>query len=78
MTDVYGAGEHPVPGVTGRLVADAAVNAGAPSVEYLHSRRLLAPRLAELAVDGDLVLLMGAGDITGAADELAALLEDAT
>ena len=75
VTDVYGAGEVPVPGVTGRLVAVAARDAGGRRVEYHPNRRDLAKRLAELAADGDLVLLMGAGDITGTADELAAMLE---
>ncbi len=74
VTDVYGARESPQPGVTGRLVADAATAAGSPRVEYIPARRSLAPYLAEEVGAGDLVLLLGAGDITLVADELAELL----
>lgn len=70
VTDVYAAGEPPIPGVTGRLVADAAAAAGAKSC-YVPRRADLAGRLAEAAQPGDVVLLLGAGDITLVADELA-------
>jgi len=75
ITDVYGAGEVPIPGVTGHLVADAVRNAGGERVVYEPDRRRLAKHLASVVGEGDLVLLMGAGDITSAADELVALLE---
>jgi UDP-N-acetylmuramate--alanine ligase len=70
---VYAAGEPPVPGVSGRLVADAAERAGA-DVSYVPRRSELAGAVAAEARPGDLVLLMGAGDITLVADELAGIL----
>ena len=73
VTDVYAAGEAPVPGISGKLVADAAV-AGGASVEYVPRRGDLARAIAAQARPGDLVLLMGAGDITLVAEELAGLL----
>ena len=73
LTDVYAAGEAPVPGVSGRLVADAAIAAGA-AVSYVPRRGDLAGVVAAEAQAGDLVLLMGAGDITLVAEELAGLL----
>jgi UDP-N-acetylmuramate--alanine ligase len=73
VTDVYAAGEAPVPGVTGRLVADAAAAAGA-EVDYVPHRADMARSVVAEARAGDLVLLMGAGDITLVADEVAALL----
>ncbi len=63
VTDVYGSGEAPVPGVSGRLVADAAEAAGARVTFEPHFRALVAALAAE-AGDGDLVLLTGAGDIS--------------
>jgi UDP-N-acetylmuramate--alanine ligase len=73
VTDVYGAGERPLPGVTGRLVADAVAAApGAPEVRYVKDRREVAATVAELVRPGDLVLTMGAGDLTSLADELRA------
>lgn len=75
VTDVYAAGEAPIPGVTGRLVADAARRAGV-EVDYVPRRIELAPRVADSARPGDTLLVMGAGDITLIADELAGLLGD--
>ncbi len=63
VTDVYGSGEAPEPGVSGRLVADAAAAAGARVVFEPHFRALVAA-LAEQAAPGDLVVLTGAGDIS--------------
>lgn len=77
VTDVYGAREEPVPGVTGALVADAARERGA-EVLYVAHRADLAGTLAPLARPGDLILTMGAGDVTLVHTELAPLLEART
>ncbi|MDP8958235.1 MAG: UDP-N-acetylmuramate--L-alanine ligase [Actinomycetota bacterium] len=71
VTDVYGAGEPPEPGVSGTLVAQAVVEATERPVAYLPHRADLAGYLAERVEPGDLVLTMGAGDITLLPDELA-------
>jgi UDP-N-acetylmuramate--alanine ligase len=73
VSDVYAAGEAPIPGVTGRLVAEAAVAAGA-EVRYVPRRPDLAAAVADAALPGDVVLMLGAGDITLVADEVAARL----
>jgi UDP-N-acetylmuramate--alanine ligase len=75
VTDVYAAREDPEPGVDGALVAGAARRAR-PDLEcvYEPDRAALAGRVAALAQPGDLVLTLGAGDITTLADELAPLL----
>ena len=73
VTDVYPASEAPIPGVTGRLVADAAVAAGAV-VSYVARRVDLAADVAAEAKDGDFILIMGAGDVSLVADEIAPLL----
>lgn len=75
VTDVYGAREEPVPGVTGELVAEAARNEGA-TVHYVPHRADLARYLAPLVEPGDMVLSMGAGDITLLHTELALLLAE--
>ena len=76
VTDVYGAGEEPLIGVTGKLVIDALVEA-APGTRaiYLPKRLDLAPFLAREVRAGDLVLTLGAGDITMVAMETLALLD---
>ncbi|MCC7077808.1 MAG: UDP-N-acetylmuramate dehydrogenase, partial [Acidimicrobiia bacterium] len=74
VTDVFAAREDPVPGVTGRLVADAVSRAGG-DVRYVEHRRDLAARVAPGLRAGDVCVSLGAGDITTLADELAELLE---
>lgn len=71
VTDVYSAGEAPQPGVTGRLVAEA-VSAAGGDVRYIPSIRSVAEVIVPELVDGDVVLLLGAGDINSVADEIAA------
>jgi UDP-N-acetylmuramate--alanine ligase len=60
VLDVYAAREDPEPGVTGNLIA-AAVPGGAL---YLPARADVPAAAAGLAKPGDLVLTMGAGDVT--------------
>jgi UDP-N-acetylmuramate--alanine ligase len=74
VTDVYAAREAPIPGVDGALLAEAAREAGHTDVTYVRDRAELAERALERARPGDLVVAMGAGDIGGAADEIAARL----
>jgi UDP-N-acetylmuramate--alanine ligase len=71
ITDVYGAGEQPVPGVTGKLVADAVCRAlpGRP-VAYLPHREELVDYLSGALRPGDAVITLGAGDVSTLADEL--------
>ena len=71
LTDVYGAGEAPVPGVSGKLIADAVCDKfpGRP-VAYLPHRDELIAYLTRSARPGDLLLTMGAGDVTSVGEEL--------
>jgi UDP-N-acetylmuramate--alanine ligase len=63
VTDVYASSEAPIPGVSGRLVADAAEDAGA-NVRYEPHLTDVVDHLVEVARPGDLVLTTGAGDVT--------------
>lgn len=63
VTDVYASSESPVPGVSGRLVADAAVDAGA-TVAYVEHLTDVVETLLQIVRSGDLVLVTGAGDVT--------------
>jgi UDP-N-acetylmuramate--alanine ligase len=69
VADVYGAREAPVPGVTGALVADAARRLGTTTV-FEPVRSALGMRVAALVRPGDVLLTLGAGDITGLGPEL--------
>ncbi|NEK58591.1 UDP-N-acetylmuramate--L-alanine ligase [Geodermatophilus sabuli] len=63
VMDVYGAREDPVPGVTGAMVADA-VPLPADRVRFEPSWSAAAPALAARARPGDLVITMGAGNVS--------------
>jgi UDP-N-acetylmuramate--alanine ligase len=63
VMDVYGAREDPVPGVTGAMVADA-VPLPPGRVLFESSWSAAAPALAARARPGDLVVTMGAGDVS--------------
>jgi UDP-N-acetylmuramate--alanine ligase len=71
VTDVYAAREAPVEGVSGKLVADAAMMAGA-MVCYEPRRSALSDEVRGLLRAGDVLLTMGAGDITLVGRELLA------
>jgi UDP-N-acetylmuramate--alanine ligase len=75
VTDVYSAGEAPQPGVTGRLVAEA-VSAAGGRVDYIPSIRDVAATIMPELVEGDVVLLLGAGDVNSIADDIAAAMGD--
>jgi len=64
VTDVYGAAQDPIPGVTGKLVVDG-VNLAAPGkrVVYLPHRADVVRFLDREVREGDLVITMGCGDV---------------
>lgn len=74
VTDVYGSREAPVPGVTGRLVADAARARTDARVRYVAHMTEVPTVLAAELEPGDLVLTLGAGDVTLLPDEIARAL----
>jgi len=74
VLDVYGAREEPQPGVSGELVATA-VPTGAASVLYHPERATAASFVAGVLRPGDIVITMGAGDVTAIGPELLTLLE---
>ncbi|MGW1182626.1 UDP-N-acetylmuramate--L-alanine ligase [Streptomyces drozdowiczii] len=63
VLDIYPAREDPVPGVTSALIIDAATAAGA-DVTAVHDKERVPEVVAGMAKPGDLVLTMGAGDVT--------------
>jgi UDP-N-acetylmuramate--alanine ligase len=73
VADVYPAREKSVdyPGVNGELVAAAVRKAGGRHVECLADMDLLFAALKEYSVNGNMLLFMGAGDITHLASRVA-------
>jgi UDP-N-acetylmuramate--alanine ligase len=73
VTEVYGARERPLPGVSGRSVAEAARRAGAETI-WLPERPAVARAVSGLVRPGDVVLTLGAGDVTSVGPELLGML----
>jgi UDP-N-acetylmuramate--alanine ligase len=71
---VYGAREEPIEGVDARLISDAARRAGAHEVVDAPDRASAVEVVNGIVTEGDLVVCMGAGDITDLPDELLRLL----
>ena len=73
ILDVYGAREDPEPGITGQIVADAVPGGRGRFVPDASS---VPDVVAGLAKPGDLVLTMGAGDVTTLGPLIVAALRD--
>lgn len=73
LAALYPARERPIPGVSSQLIADA-LAAARGALVWQGERPALAPALATAVREGDVVLTMGAGDITRTGPELAELL----
>ncbi|MHA6763401.1 UDP-N-acetylmuramate--L-alanine ligase [Streptacidiphilus sp. PAMC 29251] len=73
VLDIYPAREDPVPGITSALVIDAARAHGADATPA-HSLADVPDLVAGIAKEGDLVLTMGAGDVTFLGPEILARL----
>ena len=63
--DVYPAGEAPVPGVSGKTFLNVVLeHEGHPQADFVAHRVDVVPHLMDKLQSGDLVITMGAGDVT--------------
>ena len=77
VTEIYGAREKPIPGVSGELVAEAARKYGHREVIFHTDLGTLAELLVEATEPGDLVITFGAGNIYQVAEKLLETLKKA-
>jgi UDP-N-acetylmuramate--alanine ligase len=76
VTDIYPAGESPRPGVTGKLIVDAVLDAHPWSdVAWIPELDDAVTYLADRLRPGDLCITLGAGDLTALPDRLIPLVE---
>jgi UDP-N-acetylmuramate--alanine ligase len=73
VLDVYAAREDPEPGITGKLISDAVPGGGAM---FVPDQAAVPGVVAGLAKPGDLVLTMGAGDVTVLGPQIVAALRE--
>ncbi len=63
--DVFSAGEAPIPGVNGKTFLNVVLeNPHHPPIKYVPRRFEVPASVADIACEGDLVITMGAGDVT--------------
>ena len=74
VTEIYAAGEQPIPGVSGAKLAEAIRAAGHPSVTFVERKAELVGQVQPQLKAGDLVITLGAGDIWKTGPELLASL----
>lgn len=75
VTDVYTAGETPISGIDAQALVDSLRSHGHKSAQKLASFADLAPLIAAEAHPGDIVVCLGAGDITTHAQALPGQLQ---
>ena len=75
VTAIYPAGEQPIPGVQGEQIAERVKEHGHKSVSYIPAKEDLVDAVTAAAHSGDIVLVMGAGDIWKVGEEIVRRLD---
>ncbi|MGI6142258.1 MAG: UDP-N-acetylmuramate--L-alanine ligase [bacterium] len=73
VTDIYSAGERPIPGITGELIAEE-IGAQGNKINYIGEMESIPRYLKPKLKKGDLVLTIGAGDVWKVGEELVSYL----
>jgi UDP-N-acetylmuramate--alanine ligase len=76
LTDIYAAGEDPIPGISLDSLAEEVRGAARGRVDVVPNLADVPAALARLARPGDVVVTLGAGSIGGVAERLIHLLTD--
>lgn len=76
LTDIYGSREDPIEDISGQRLADRAEQFGHRAVHYVPDKTELPGYLLDLTQPGDVVLMLGAGDIWRYSRTFADLLTD--
>jgi UDP-N-acetylmuramate--alanine ligase len=74
LTDIYPAGEDRIEGVEAKSLFEGIREYGHKDVTYIPNKKEIAEHLLRILKPGDLVMTLGAGDITQVSDELLNLL----
>ncbi|MBP2659793.1 MAG: UDP-N-acetylmuramate--L-alanine ligase [Firmicutes bacterium] len=70
LTDVYSAGEAPIPGITGEVLKEEVERQTSKKVVYIADKDKIARYLSQIVEPGDLVITMGAGNVYCVGEEL--------
>ncbi len=76
LTDIYGAGEQPIPGATSEALFKKIKQHGQKEVTYIASRDAINDHLLTVLQAGDIVLTLGAGNLWQTGEELVKRLQE--
>ncbi len=76
VTEVYPAGEEPIPGATGRALFEEMQRRGHPGIRYEPDLARVPEAVAEAVRPGDIVIVLGAGNINRTIPEIIRRLEE--
>ncbi|MBU4202441.1 MAG: UDP-N-acetylmuramate--L-alanine ligase [Acidobacteria bacterium] len=63
ITDIYPAGEEPIPGISGRALYEEILQHGHKGVYFVPDLQDVPDKVAELQENGDMILVLGAGNV---------------
>jgi UDP-N-acetylmuramate--alanine ligase len=75
VTDIYPAGEDPIPGVSAEALCQAIGKQGGTEVRYVPDRKHLIDEVLPLLKPGDIVMTLGAGNIWETSEAIVEALE---
>ena len=76
VTEIYPAGEDPLPDVTGQRLADGIKVHGHRDVRFVEDMQTIPQILKDQVREGDLIMTLGAGSVTSLSDELAEMIRE--
>ncbi|MEE9262939.1 MAG: UDP-N-acetylmuramate--L-alanine ligase [Vicinamibacteria bacterium] len=76
VTEIYPAGEDPLPDVTGQRLADGIKVHGHRDVRFVEDMQTIPQILKDQVREGDLIMTLGAGSVTSLSDKLAEMIRE--
>jgi len=76
VTDIYAAGEEPIPGVDAEVLTRGIVGHGHKNAHYVSDPQDLLAQLMAVIKPGDIVITLGAGDVWKLGESLIGLLKE--
>ncbi len=77
LAPIYPAREAPIPGVSSKMIADAAIQSGHHNILLIEDNAQIVPQTLALLEPGDILVTMGAGNIWQSGEEILAELKKA-
>jgi UDP-N-acetylmuramate--alanine ligase len=78
ISEIYPAGDSPIPGVSGQVLAEKIADQGHANVRFISGLEAIRDELPKHLDPGDLVLTLGAGDIAKLGGQILQRISDAT